>query len=228
MRPPGCSDTGPVPQKETHKTSFICAEAPTITVISSVRTPPHQHSHQTPAFFRTDFPNRVPSEICSPLRVRRQLNRTPCWQQRMLQTWPLGTNVLLGAVVNLAHVSAIAEIKVWNPFFSCSGGRFLSCNPCLYLTRSCTVICQDKITRAPEKMEALAVRPMLLGNHIKVMQSLNAAFCLQSGESFIGASEAPVGLPKHTSQKELGLGVAECNFQIIRLNICRNSCWKNE
>lgn len=77
-------------------------------------------------------------------------------------------------------------------------------------------------------MEALAVRPMLLGNHIKVMQSLNAAFCLQSGESVIGASEAPVRLPKHINQKELGLRVAERNFQIFRRNICRNSCWKNE
>lgn len=201
-----------------HHCNLICQNTTASAFPSNSRIFPQQ----------TDFPDRVPSEICSPLRVRRQLNRTPCWQQRMLQTWPLGTNVLLGAVVNLAHVSAIAEIKVWNPFFSCSGGRFLSCNPYLYLTRSCTVICQDKITRAPEKMEALAVRPMLLGNHIKVIQSLNAAFCLQSGESFIGASEAPVGLPKHTSQKELGLGVAECNFQIIRLNICRNSCWKNE
>lgn len=150
----------------------------------------------------------------------------------MLQTWLLWTNVPLGALINLVHVSVpmstISEIKLWNPLFSYSVGCFLSCNPCLYVTRSCTVISQDKIMRASEKTEALVVRPMLLGNHIKVMQSLNAAFCLQSGESVIGPSEAPVGLPKHISQKELGLREAEHDFQIFRQNICRNSCSKNK
>lgn len=38
-------------------------------------------------------------------------------------------------------------------------------------------------------MEAAAVRPMLPGNHIKVMQSLNVAFCLQSGMSGAGAKK---------------------------------------
>lgn len=66
-------------------------------------------------------------------------------------------------------------------------------------------------------MEALAVRPMLLGNHIKVMQSLNGAFCLQSGESVIGASEAPVGLPKHISQKGNGLERGGAQLSILQV-----------
>lgn len=223
MRPPGCSDTGPVPQKETHKTRFICAEALTITVISSVGTPPHQHSHQTPAFFLsrrlflTVFRLRF---VClsewDDNSIEQHAGRSACFKRGCLEQ-----TCWLGAPVNLAHVC-----NRWNK--GVKSILLLFCNPCLYLTRSCTVISQDKITRAPEKMEALAVRPMLLGNHIKVMQSLNAAFCLQSGESVIGASEVPVGVPKHIRQKELGLKVVEHNFQIFRRNICRNACWKNE
>lgn len=55
--------------------------------------------------------------------------------------------------------------------------------------------------RTPKKMQMVAVRPMLPGNHIKVMQSLNAAFCLQSGASAIRATEMPVRLLKQISKQ---------------------------
>lgn len=65
-------------------------------------------------------------------------------------------------------------------------------------------------------MEAAAGRPMLPGNHIKVTQSLNAAFCLQSGASCAGATQNICQTAKTDKPKELDLWLAECNFQIFR------------
>lgn len=108
--------------------------------------------------------------------------------------------------------ATVTEMK--GPKFPHQVGR-LSSLPLSFPTDSCTEIFsgQNHKSEACKEIEAVAVRPMLPGNHIKVMQPLNAAFCLQSAAS--GATETVCQSPETDTAKESLLLMAERNYQIF-------------
>lgn len=76
-------------ERDTQGTCLICAEAPTVTAISCVRTPPHQHSQKFPCFPLADR-YRLPCSALTSVHLSGwDRSSTQRWQHHVLQTYPL-------------------------------------------------------------------------------------------------------------------------------------------